>query len=364
MSEQPAIHVSLRQQRASFSLDVDLALPGAGVSVLFGRSGCGKTSLLRAIAGLERANGRVQFRDQCWQDERRFLAPHRRPIGFVFQEASLFAHLDVRGNLAYGYTRIAPAERRIAFDEAVELLGLQALLQQRTQSLSGGQRQRVAMARALLTSPQLLLLDEPLASLDLTSKAEILPYLERLRSELQLPMLYVTHAPEEVARLADHLVLLDAGRVLASGALNPLLTDPALPLAHLDEAAAVLPARVLRLDAEYALSELAVPGGSLWLAGNRLPVGSSTRVRILARDVSLALQPNPASSILNSLPVQLLSLAPDRDPANLLAHLQLDAGDGQPQCILARLTRRSAERLQLQPGQRLHAQIKAVALLH
>ncbi len=364
MSEQSVgIAARLRLQRGEFVLDVDMRLPGSGVCVLFGRSGCGKTSLLRAIAGLERAEGVLEFRGQRWQDRHSFRPPHLRPLGYVFQEASLFAHLDVMGNLTFGYQRVPPAQRRIVLDEAISLLGLDNLLQRNAQTLSGGQRQRVAIARALLTSPQLLLLDEPLASLDGPSKAEILPYLERVRDELALPMIYVTHAPEEVARLADQLILLENGRIQAYGTLNQLLTAPDLPLAHLDDAAAVLPARVLGHDAHYALSELAVPGGSLWIAGCQLAQGSATRVRILARDVSLALQPSPGSSILNSLPAQLVDLSADRDPANLLARLELRA-QGQPsQSILARLTRRSADRLNLQVGMRVHAQIKAVALM-
>ncbi|WP_323156302.1 molybdenum ABC transporter ATP-binding protein, partial [Pseudomonas oryzihabitans] len=199
-----------------FALDVDLALPGSGVTALFGPSGSGKTSCLRCVAGLEHgARGRLVVAGETWQDSERglFLPPHRRALGYVFQDANLFEHLDVRRNLLFGWKRVAPGERRLALEQVVELLGIAGLLTRMPARLSGGERQRVGIARALLTSPRLLLMDEPLAALDAERKAEILPYLERLTRELALPILYVSHAPDEVARLADHLVLLEQGRV-------------------------------------------------------------------------------------------------------------------------------------------------------
>ena len=202
-----------------FTLDVDLALPGSGVTALFGPSGSGKTSCLRCVAGLEpAARGRLVVAGETWQDSDRglFLPPHRRALGYVFQDANLFEHLDVRRNLLFGWKRVAPAARRLALEQVVELLGIEGLLARMPARLSGGERQRVGIARALLTSPRLLLMDEPLAALDAERKAEILPYLERLTGELALPILYVSHAPDEVARLADHLVLLEQGwQVLA-----------------------------------------------------------------------------------------------------------------------------------------------------
>jgi len=221
--------LSVMLARRGFALEVDCEIPGRGITALFGRSGCGKTTLLRCIAGLERiARAQIRFNGDIWQDDTHFIPTHRRSVGYVFQESSLFPHLDVRGNLEFGLRRVPAAQRRIRFDEAVTLLGLEALLKQRAQQLSGGERQRVAIARALLTSPQLLLMDEPLSSLDQTSKAEILPHLERLHDELSIPVLYVSHALGEVMRLADHLVMLDAGRVQAAGPLQEVACHPPL----------------------------------------------------------------------------------------------------------------------------------------
>ncbi|MGA7303844.1 MAG: molybdenum ABC transporter ATP-binding protein, partial [Rhodothermales bacterium] len=210
-------------ERDAFDMDVDLSVPAYGVTALFGPSGCGKTTLLRAIAGLERhSGGFLKVGDSIWQDQDVFLPPHRRPIGYVFQEASLFPHLSVRGNLDYGKKRVPDSERLLPLDQAVALLGIEPLLERKPNSLSGGERQRVAIARALAVSPRLLLMDEPLASLDLQRKQEILPYIESLRRELEIPVIYVSHLPDEVARLADHMVLLEAGRVRASGSVQEL----------------------------------------------------------------------------------------------------------------------------------------------
>ena len=343
---------------AGFDLDVDLDLPEQGVTVLFGRSGCGKTTLLRCLAGLQRAEGRLRVGAAVWQDEKLFVPTYRRPLAYVFQEPRLFPHLDVRKNLMFGYRRLADAERRVQPDEAVQLLGLDRLLAQHPSQLSGGQQQRVAIARALLTSPRLLLMDEPLASLDLDSKAEILPYLERLRQSLQLPMVYVTHAPEEMTRLADHLVLLEAGKVRAAGPLNELLTRPELPLAHLNEAGAVMEATVESHDTHYRLSQVTVPGGLLTVALCDQPPGSATRVRILARDVSIALQPLRDTSIQNCLQARVVDISPDRDESQVLVRLDLGGV-----CMLSRVTRRSADRLELVAGMRVFAVVKAVALM-
>lgn len=352
------LHINLQQNYSHFSLHCDVKLPAQGFTVLFGRSGCGKTTLLRCIAGLTRAQGTLQFLDQLWQNEKRFIPTHRRPLAYVFQEPRLFPHLDVRGNLQFALQRVPVAQRRIQFDEVVSWLSLEHLLAHKTTQLSGGQQQRVAIARALLASPKLLLMDEPLASLDGDSKAEILPFLERLHSQLDMPVLYVTHALDELARLADHILLLENGRVLANGALNDLLTQPQLPLAQLDEAAAVLDATVTAHDAHYHLSQVTVGGSTLTVALSPLPVGSHTRVRILARDVSLALQPPQHSSIQNSLQTRIIDINQDRDPARVLVRLQL--GEAQ---LLSRITRRAADQLALQTGQVMYAQIKAVALM-
>jgi len=356
------LHARFRLAHGDFQLDVELDLPGRGVTALFGPSGSGKTSLLRCVAGLERAEGQLRVNGELWQDsqQRHFLAPHQRALGYVFQEASLFAHLSVRGNLDYGRKRIAASQRRVSLDQAVALLGIEHLLERQPAKLSGGERQRVAIARALLTSPRLLLLDEPLAALDPQRKGEILPYLERLHDELEIPVLYVSHAPDEVARLADHLVLLEQGRVQASGPLGELLARLDLPLAQSEEAGVVVQARVSGHDPDYQLLSLTFPHSSLGLrlAHPPLAVGQALRVKVQARDVSLSLEPPQHSSILNLLPVTVHSQTAADNPAHVLVRLDLH---GTP--LLARITRYSRDQLGLHDGQRLWAQIKSVALL-
>jgi molybdate transport system ATP-binding protein len=256
------IEATLRLPRAGFTLDVALALPPRGVSALFGPSGCGKTTVLRAFAGLERAAGRIALGDEVWQDDatRVFVPTHRRALGYVIQESALFPHLDVRRNLDYGRRRIAPEARRIALDQVVELLGIGALMARRPETLSGGERQRVAIARALATSPRLLLLDEPLAALDAARKAEVLPYLDRLHAELAIPILYVSHAIEEVARLAHHLVLMEAGRVVAAGPVADVMSRLDVPTARGEGAGVVLEAVVAERAAPWQLARRAVGG--------------------------------------------------------------------------------------------------------
>ncbi len=342
-----------------FSLDVRFDCPMHGITALFGPSGCGKTTILRCVAGLQRMAGRLRVGAETWQDdaERLFRKPHRRPIGYVFQEAGLFPHLSVRRNLKYGLTRIAPDERRVRPDEVADLMGIGDLLERRPDRLSGGQRQRVAIARALLTSPRLLLMDEPLASLDRKSKQEILPYLERLHDELAMPVLYVSHAPDEVARLADHLVLLEAGRVRAAGRLGDLRARLDLARDFGTEADAIIEAEITAHDEAFHLSYLDFSGGRFSVAHIGLPIGHKARLRVLARDVSITLQPQTGTSILNIFPARVEGLA-ESGAARMLVRLDLA---GTP--VLAGITRKSAELLQLTPGKRVYAQVKAVALV-
>lgn len=344
-----------------FHLQVNARLPVSGVTAIFGQSGSGKTTLLRCIAGLERArSGYVEVAGECWQDEVRrvFLPPDRRPLGYVFQEASLFAHLDVRQNLEYGQRRIAPSERRVSLEQAVELLGIGHLLKRSTQHLSGGERQRVAIARALATSPRLLLLDEPLAALDQGRKQEVLPYLGRLHSELGIPMLYVSHSLAEVSRLADHMLYLENGQLRAAGPLNQLLTRADLPLAHLDEAETALEGVLEFHDETYHLSRVRVPGGLLFLPLSKLPLGQRVRVSIQARDISLALEKPQRSSILNMLQGEVLDLIDDPRSAQTLVRINLDGT-----VMLSRITRRSTVDLELSTGMPVYALVKAVALM-
>jgi molybdate transport system ATP-binding protein len=344
--------------RGDFTLDVDLQLPAQGTTALFGPSGCGKTTLLRAIAGLERhRDAYLKVGDQLWQDGAHFVPPHQRPLGYVFQEASLFAHLDVRANLEYGLRRVPPAERKIPLQRAIELLGLEPLLKRMPERLSGGERQRVAIARALAVSPQLLLMDEPLAALDRARKQEILPYLDSLHQTLDIPLLYVSHSPDEVAQLADHLVLLEAGRVAGSGAIGDMLTRLDLSLAHGDDAEALIEARVAEHDADYHLTMLEFAGGRFTVPHKELPIGSKVRLRVAARDVSLTLARQSDTSILNIFPASIEAISPEGE-AQMTVRLRV--GDST---LLARVTRKSAALLDLQPGKQVFAQAKGVAVL-
>jgi molybdate transport system ATP-binding protein len=352
-----SIAATFRLDYPGFTLDVDLDLPGSGVTAVFGQSGCGKTTLLRCIAGLERGAGRLDVNGETWQDAATFLSTHRRPLGYVFQDARLFAHLTVAGNLDYGMRRAAGADssRRAPI---IDLLGLGSLLERLPERLSGGEQQRVAIARALLTAPRLLLLDEPLAALDHARKREILPWLERLKDELEIPVIYVSHAADEVARLADHLVVLEGGRNVAQGPLAETLARVDLPIRLGEDAGAVFAATVAERDAEWHLARVEFDGGELWVKDSGVPVGQRVRVRILARDVSIAGSRHNDVSILNLLPATVIALAGEDHPSAVLVQLRAGATT-----LLARLTRRSAQRLDLVPGREVWVQIKAVALI-
>jgi molybdate transport system ATP-binding protein len=342
-----------------FNLDIDLDLPGRGVTALFGHSGSGKTTLLRCMAGLERAPaGYLVVNGEVWQDGRHWLPTHKRPLGYVFQEASLFAHLTVMGNLRYGRRRISDAHQRVGLEQAIELLGIAHLLDRRPDRLSGGERSRVGIARALAVSPRLLLMDEPLASLDLKRKQEILPYLERLHDELDVPVLYVSHSPDEVARLADHLVAMESGRVLASGPLADTLTRLDLPIRLGEDVGAILDATVAEVDCAWHLARVGFAGGSLWTRDHGVSVGRRVRVRVLARDVSLASQPPGKSSIQNVLQGRVDAITDDGLPG--LALVRVQVGEVM---FLSRLTKRSVAALDVVPGQVVWLQVKTVALM-
>ncbi|SAK90595.1 ABC transporter [Caballeronia hypogeia] len=360
-----AIEARFLVEQGGFTLDLDLTLPGRGVTAIFGHSGSGKTTLLRCLAGLTRPReGRLVVNGEVWLDTARqvFLPTHKRPLGYVFQEASLFPHLSVKKNLRFGLDRVKPAERRVDLLQAAELLGIGHLLERMPAGLSGGERQRVGIARALLTSPRLLLLDEPLASLDQKRKLEILPYLERLHDELDIPMLYISHAPEEVARLADHLVLLEGGRALASGPLSETLARLDLPLALADDASVVFEGVVDTFDRAYGLLTLALPnsGAKLTVVHAPLAAGKTMRVTVKARDVSLITGAHEQhhSSVLNVLPATVVDIAKDANPSQAVVRLDVD---GSP--LLARVTRYSLDRLSIVEGMRVWAQVKAVSLL-
>ncbi len=355
------IRVRLRLERAAFTLDVDLQLPPHGITVLFGASGCGKTSLLRCIAGLERArNALVRVQDEVWQDDTAgvFLPTWRRSLGYVFQESSLFEHLNVDANLRYGLRRVNSSDARAMLDDAIALLGIGDLLRRRPSELSGGERQRVAIARALATQPQVLLLDEPLAALDQSRKQEALPWLERLRAHARTPMVYVTHAVQELTRLADHVVVLDQGRVRTQGPLTEVLSSLQHPALVGEEVGAVLAGQVVERDSRWHLSRLQFDGGDLWLRDVGLAIGQSARLRVLASDVSLSTLKPLQSSILNLLPGQVDSFVPDTHPSQVLVRVRVGSS-----VLLARLTARSFHLLQLGIGRAVWVQVKSVALV-
>jgi molybdate transport system ATP-binding protein len=361
MNENQAVWIRahFKMQRDGFALDAAFSAPPVGVTALFGPSGSGKTTLLRCIAGLERTTGWLHVNGELWQDEKTFMPVHLRPLGYVFQEASLFPHLSVRANLEYGHKRIAASERRVQLDQVVEWLGLSHLIERNDPAvLSGGERQRVAIGRALLTSPRILLMDEPLSALDTNSKQEILPYLERLHRELAIPVLYVSHALDEVARLADHLVLLEKGRVIASGALQETLARLDLPTAHFDDAGAVIEAAVAQQDETYHLTRLDFAGGHLWVGRVEQPFGTKVRARVLARDVSIATQPPQGSSINNILNARIEDIR-DEGPDRVVVLMKV----GESHTLLSRITRRSRDHLGLIAGMYVCAQVKSIALM-
>ncbi len=342
-----------------FELDASGHIPGTGVTALFGRSGCGKTRLLRCLAGLEIAQQAwLSVDGDCWHDSARniFLPPNERAIGYVFQEGALFPHLRVRGNLEFGLKRSGSPRRKEHFERVAELLGLTPLLERYPARLSGGEKQRVAIGRALLNEPRMLLMDEPLAALDRSHKREILPYLESLHQQSEIPIVYVTHDPEELVRIADHLVLMDQGNVLAQGPLTELSTRLDLPMAREFDAGSVIDARVISHDPEYHLSTLGFQGGELTVAWVDRPLGSAVRIRIHARDISLALSPPGPSSILNVLPVIIEDMAV-HGRGRMIIRLNCNG-----LLLLARITAKSRARLDLAPGMQVYAQIKSVAL--
>jgi molybdate transport system ATP-binding protein len=363
MTEPAGITARFRGTLGGFPLDAGFEAPARGITGLFGPSGCGKTTVLRCIAGLQRfQQGYCNVGGDVWQHDAAFCPPHQRPIGYVFQEASLFPHLSVMRNLLYGARQAisAPGRSEIRFDEVIELLGLAALLERSPQNLSGGERQRVAIGRALLSQPKLLLMDEPLSALDRLTKDEVLPFLDRLHETLSLPIIYVSHDMAEVERLADHLVLMQAGRVIASGPLTALQSDPALPLMQARGAVVSLDAIVEHYDAAYGLASLSVAGGSFVVPAPPVAVGGARRLRVFAGDVSLALDAPSRSTIANVLPARILAVTAS-GAHEITALLGLGSG-GDGAKLLARVTRRSWERLELREGMDVYAQVKAVAL--
>lgn len=355
------IEIDIRLARpGGFALQADFTVPNAGVTALFGRSGAGKTTIIQAVAGVVRpGGGRIAVDGETFFDAARGIdVPiEARRVGYVFQEARLFPHLSVEKNLRYGERRSRAAERPIGFDAVVELLGIGHLLTRRPHTLSGGERQRVAIGRALLAQPRLLLMDEPLASLDEARKAEILPYLERLRDRMRLPILYVSHSVDEVLRLADTVVALQNGRQVASGPVAEVMARPEMvPIVGRFDVGALLDCTVAQHDPAYALSSLAFAGGELRVPLVDLPVGAPVRARVRARDVALALAKPADVSVSNLLPAIVEEIRLQEGP---YADVMLKIGEGR---MTSTITRESVERLALRPGLALWAMIKSVAV--
>ncbi|GAA3934230.1 molybdenum ABC transporter ATP-binding protein [Litoribacillus peritrichatus] len=362
----------LQQHRTTnqpFALDVDINLPGNGISAIFGHSGSGKTTLLRCIAGLEKADqGFLTVKGETWQNNRCFLPTHKRPIGYVFQESSLFPHLTAQGNLDYAVKRAnkksaskqstSKQSTRALFERVTTIMGITPILNQYPHQLSGGERQRVAIARALLIQPEILLMDEPLASLDMARKQEILPYLERLREGFDLPIIYVSHAMDEIARLADHAIALDEGKVIAQGTLQDVFSQVDSPIHFGEDTGVVISGQVTERDTRWHLSKIAFDGGCLWVKDGGDALNQKVRVRVLARDISLAKSCHHDSSILNRLEVTVAEIHQDQDPCMALVRLKSNSI-----YFIARITQRSLHQLKISEGNTIWAQIKSVALV-
>ncbi len=350
-------HIALNRQD-HFHLQVVAEIPLQGVTAIYGPSGCGKTSLLYCLAGLLecKAGSKIRFGDRVWQQDDTHLPVHERRIGFVFQDGRLFPHLNVAGNLAYAEKRrrgTGPSR-----DEVCDWLQLQKLLERGVAELSQGQQQRVAIARALLSAPDILFLDEPLANLDLNSRTHILRHLERVSRELSIPIIYVSHDMEEVARLADWLIVMEEGRLIAQGPTLELCSRLELALAHEEQAAAIVHARLIRQDRVYGLSELELEGQPLFVTAVNAPQGANIRLRLPARDVSLCLEAPSNTSILNIFKARVTDIENSK-ASRVLVRLQTGK-----QFLLARLTRKSIASLRLKIGATVYAQVKSVALLN
>lgn len=349
-------------QKSDFKLNIKFDLPSNGITALFGKSGSGKTSLLRCIAGLEnKAKGYLALGKTIWQDGNSFIPVYQRGIATVFQESRLFPHLSIKENLLYGCQRNQSRQALLSYDDAIHLLGIDSLLSKDINVLSGGQCQRVAIARALLANPQLLLMDEPLASLDKNSKQEILPYLEALQKKINIPIIYVSHTLDEVLQLADTMLLIDKGSVIEQGDINQLLTRTDLPLAHYNEACSILSGTVQRHEENYHLSYVSIASGNMGLTAINKAIGETVKLRILARDVSIALSCADDSSISNIFPVLITDITTTKNPSKMI--ITLSVGN---EFLLAQLTAKSVANLHLQEKMKnketVYAQVKSVAL--
>lgn len=362
-ADKKMFRLQLSWSREDFTLNIDQHLPVQGITVLFGPSGSGKTTVLRCVAGLENATGFISLGDETWQDSTNnlFRPTWQRELGYVFQEASLFEHLDVRGNLHFGMRRSKrnrEAGQTHDLNAAIELLGISHLLARSVASLSGGERQRVAIARALATRPKLLLLDEPLASLDMARRKEVLPWLEHLHRELRIPILYVTHSMDELVRLADHVVLLDQGAVQGSGPLSLAMTSQEFSLTFGDEAGIVTAGEVSEVSVQDQTVAVRFGDCHVWVPEQSVVLGQKVRLRILARDVSLSLTTHDDTTIQNCLRGEIESIETDMYPSQALVRVRC----GQ-EMIMSRVPQQSIAKLGLAVGSSVWCQIKSVSLV-
>ncbi len=352
------LYAKFKLRRKRFELNAELFAPGKGVTALFGPSGSGKTMLLRCIAGLEKpTSGRLIVNGEIWDDTSVgvWLKPHERDVGFVFQDSGLFTHLTAKKNLEFGYRRARDSS--VESDQVIDWLSLEPLLDQYPDELSGGEKQRVAIGRALLSGPKLLLMDEPLASMDETSKSEIFPYLERLHNDLSIPVIFVTHSFAEVARIADYMALMRDGAIYSAGSVAQVATDLDSSLAFEKRGGAVITARVAEHDERYQLTYLDFPGGRLSVAKSDHELGSEVRAQVIPSDVSLTIAKPERSSILNIFDAQVEQIA-KAGPSQVIVKLNVGGT-----FILSRITRKSKETLGITEGSKVYAQIKSAALV-
>lgn len=350
---------SLFNNKKSSFLNIDTQIPSTGITAIFGRSGSGKTSLLRCVAGLEQSKqGRLIVNDVCWQDEHTFLPAHTRPIGYVFQEASLFSHLTALKNLNYAIKRSDHPVSPDFYQRVINVLGIASILTQYPHQLSGGERQRIAIARALLIQPRLLLMDEPLAALDHQRKQEIIPYLERVHQSFAIPILYVSHSMDEVARLADHILVLDKGEVIAEGALTDVFSRIDLPPQLEQESGVILNGRVVEKDSHWKLMKVAFANRDIWIPDSEECLNQIVRVRILAKDVSLSLNKHDDTSIINRIPATIMAIKSDQGKTMSLVKLEIGT-----EYLVAKMTQKSVHHLNLCKNMKVWAQIKSVALI-
>lgn len=350
----------IHKRKGTFELDINLSLPLEGITGILGHSGSGKTTLLRCIAGLEALeSGRISVGDDVWHSSERSVPTYQRSIGYVFQEASLFEHLTGKENLEFASKRSDVDFEKKFFDKIIATLGIESVLSRYPSQMSGGERQRVAIARALLTKPKLLLMDEPLAALDISRKKEILNYLEEIKNEFQIPIVYVSHSLNEVARLSDQVIVLEQGKIIAQGLPTDVFSRIDLPIEFEDDFGVVLEGKVLEKDHEWQLNCVEFDQAKLWIKDNGEDLGKIVRARILARDVSITIENHQDTSILNRIPAVIFEISPDKDDSMSL--IRLSTGKD---FIVARITNKSLNALQLAKGMNVCAQVKSVALVH